>query len=665
MAKPTINNRKRLVWAFLIFALILVCLTFRVGYIQIVKSDEYKALAVEQQKKDNLITAKRGRIQDRNGNELAISTTSYSIWITPSTVKTGLSKEEGAAKLNEIAEEVAKITGVKEKKLKKDINQKIDRIKLVKYLERTTVEKIRKAGLPGVYISSEERRFFPQQAFASSMLGVVADDNNGITGLELQYNNELKGVSGRWIKSTDAEGNPIFADTGKYYKPENGSDLVLTIDQVIQHYAEEAARKAIKETKAKEVQCVVMDPKTGGILAMTNYPTFDPNSPRIPMDKKDRVAFERLSEKKKNDYINNMWRNTVVSDVYEPGSTSKLLTSSMVLEENAVSSSSRFTCTGSTRVEDRKIRCWVYPEGHGTQTLEKALGNSCNPAFINLAQRVGIEKFYDYLGLFGINELTGIDCPGEGWPLIQDKSAVGIVGISNMGFGQGIAMSPIQLITAVSAIANDGFLMKPYLMKEIANEKGEVINKTEPEIVRQVMSQKTSKEVKRMMQYVIEKGGAQPAYLPGYKIGGKTGTSEVVKNGKYTGRVTASFTGIAPLEDPKFTILFVVKEPAGEQFGSTAAAPYAKAVMENTLRYMEVKPEYSKEEKKELREKTTNVPNVTGKSASDAKRILKSKGLKFIVSPEKGNTKDFKVVDQFPKSGEKVSKGSTVYIYRE
>ncbi len=585
-----IRDRKRLTIAFGLFCVALIVLCLRMGYIQIVRGDELTRKAITQQTKDELVESKRGDITDCNGNKLAVSSIRYSVWVRPSgVIGTAKDANEKKARLQQTADKLAGILKTDSEKIMEMISGDISLVKIAKYQEASVANKIRDAELDGVTITEETKRAYPLGNFASQLLGSVTDDNNGLSGLEQYYNKELKGSSGRLLKSKDAAGNSLFYGEEKYYAPEDGQSLELTVDEVIQHYAEEAAKWTKNETKASRVRCIVMDPKTGGVLAMATTGGFDPNNARDGSTKEDKKKLADMNGKEQLEYLNQIWRNPLVSDTYEPGSTFKLFTLAMALEENLTTLKEHFTCSGSINVKGTVIRCWSYSNPHGYQTVEQALGNSCNPVFVRLAQRIGIKKFYKYLGLFGFDEKTGIDYPGEAEAIFQDAETAGPVGTATVGFGQGIAVTPIQLITGVCSLVNDGALMKPHIVKAIKDKDGKVIKKIKPKKIRQTVSLDTSKKIRKGMEYVVSKGGADKAQVKGYRVGGKTGTANKVnpKTGAYyKNKIIASFIGVAPIDDPKMCVLFIVDDPPGEAFGSTVAAPGAQRVIENTLRYM-------------------------------------------------------------------------------
>jgi len=357
----------------------------------------------------------------------------------------------------------------------------------------------------------------------------------------------------------------------------------------------------------------------------------------------------------------------MVSDVYEPGSTFKLLTTAIALEEGATSMSEKFKCTGYYTIARQTLKCWRYYNPHGEETMVQAVENSCNPVFIQLSQRLGVETMYNYFDLFGLTEKTGIDYPGEGGNLLINQANVGPVELATIAYGQGIAVTPISMLTAVCSFGNDGMLMQPRLVKALTDENGDIVQTFEPVQVRQVVSSQTAADIRTIMESVVSEGGGGTVKIAGYHVGGKTGTANKVVNGTYSDEaVYSSFVGMAPMDDPQVAVLMVVDEPQGVQYGSQTAAPGVKTILEETLLYMNIPPSYSEEEKKALEDTMTEVPDVTGENFSDAIGILGGKNLTYTVSPALTDVnEDFVVVDQYPKAGEKVQKDSTVYLYRE
>jgi stage V sporulation protein D (sporulation-specific penicillin-binding protein) len=666
MSPTTNKNKRRLVFVFIFSCIMCTALAFRVGWIQVVASEKYEKIAVEQQTRDVPIPAKRGIIYDRNGKELAISAVTNSIWARPGVVKSAKSEEKSKENLENTASALAEILGMDKNELLNTISQNRSMVKVAKYVDKEKADKIRAAGLKGIEIAEDVKRYYPMGAFAAHLLGSVTNDNRGLAGIELKYDKYLSGIPGRWVKNTDRDGDSLSYGVEKYFQAENGLNLVLTVDEVIQHYVEKALDTVQANTQADRVMCVVMDPKTGDILAMAMTPDYDPNNPRVPTTSGGAAYLDSLPDKQKLEFWNAMWRNPMVSDTYEPGSTFKLLTTSIALEEGVTSLDDRFVCTGSIIVAGQKLKCWRSYNPHGAENLVQAVGNSCNPVFVQLAQRVGYEKYFDYMERFGLRDKTGIDYPGEGYAILQDEKTAGPVGLATMSYGQGIAVTPIQLITAISALGNDGKLMQPRIVKELKDDNGNVIQKFDTKVVRQIVSKKTADEMKTIMEAVVGEGGGAAAKIPGYRIGGKTGTANKAENGVYSNETNSSFIGMAPMEDPKVTILLIVDNPKGVKFGSQTAAPGVKLILEDTLRYLNIKPSYTEDQKKEVESNCVIVPDVTNKPYRDAMDLLKKASLLDTISPAGDIAPDnnFTVVDQYPKAGEKLQKGGTVCLYR-
>lgn len=658
------NNSKRnlIVILAIIFACLLL-LTIRLGWIQIVRGEEYSEKAIEQQTRDTPIEAERGAIYDTNGNELAVSVTCYTIWARPADIKSGKTKQESASKVDTVVKILSENLGMESDEIEKLVTKEQSIVKVKKGINKETADNIRKAKLPGIEIAEDTKRDYPLGAFASHTIGTVTDDNTGRSGLELQYNKYLSGVAGRWINYTDTSGNRLSYGEEKYYKAEDGYSIVTTIDQVIQHYTEKALEQVKEETSADRVMAIVMDPKTGDILSMAQTPDFNLNNPKEPADPKEKKKLEAMSDSEKVAYWNKMWRNSLISDVYEPGSTFKLLTTAIALEEGVATPNSTYTCTGAIKVADRTIHCWRRGRPHGHQNLSEAVNNSCNPVFVSLATKVGIDKFYEHLGTFGITGTTGIDFPGETTALLQSKEDAGPVGLATIGFGQGIAVTPIQLITAVCSFGNEGKLMKPRLVKELKDSDGNIVEKYDTEVVRQTVSKETADEMCDIMKFVVDSGGGGAFKIEGYNVGGKTGTANKPKNGKYSNETYSSCIAMAPMDDPQVAVLLIVDNPKGVHYGSVVAGPGTKAILSDTLRYLNVSP--SKETKEKEDSKKIEVPDVAGLNASEAIGVLEGKGLSYDMDKTIAEKEDFIVSKQYPAAGTKVKKGSKIYLYND
>lgn len=655
--KIKINSRKRLVIVMVLACSLFLSLIFRIGYLQLVKGEWLSTKASEQQTREIPIEAKRGTLYDTNMKELAVSVTKYTVWCKPVEVKDA----------KKTSEKLAQILDEKYDDLYKKVNKKnMALVKVKRWINDDTADKITKAGLSGIWVAEDNQRYYPYGNFASYVLGHTSSDSSGVAGIELKYDNVLKGTAGKLIVSTDAAGKEIPQGSEQYYEPTTGNGLVLTVDEVIQHYCEKAAQKAYEENNASKVTIIAMDPKTGDIKAMVKKPDYDPNTPT----KAIYPVYEELLEECENDNekikaYSTMWRNTAVSDTYEPGSTFKLITSSAGLEEGVVKQDDKFTCSGSVMVEGKKIKCWRSYRPHGLETFKQGVQNSCNPVFVEVGRRLGVSKMYDYIEAFGLNKKTGIDLPGEAGSIMYNEKDVGPVELATISFGQSISVTPIQLITAVCSIVNEGNRMEPRLVKAYTDNKGNITKEVDPVQVKQVISKETSAQMREIMESVVTEGGGKIAYLPGYRLGGKTGTAQKVINGSYAqGHYVCSFIGMAPADDPQIVVLAIVDEPTGVmQFGSTTAGPIIKEVMSNTLKYLGVEPEYTEEEKAEKVKNKVKVPDVRGLAIEDATKVLEEAQLEANIDNDVDIKEGTIIKDMFPKPGVSVNEGSLISIY--
>ena len=657
-APVTLKHKRRIAIGFFAIAILLIALTFRVAWIQIIDAEEYTEKAILQQTTDTPVEAKRGVIYDRNGKELATSTTCYTLWVWPAQFTAG----KTAAEIKEMSAEIAGIVDKDSEKIEAGVTKEQYMVALAKYLDKETADKIRALKYTGLEISAATKRNYPLGSFASHVLGSVNDDNQGRTGLELQYDEYLSGVSGRWVRNHDISGNELVEGREEYHEAKDGLNVVSTLDEAIQHYAEKAIDEGMEKTGAKRIMCLIMEPETGDILASTVTPGFDPNNATVPTDEK--IAEEYEKAKNKTEVLSKMWRNPIVSDTYEPGSTFKLITASSAIEEKAITTTETFSCNSRITIAGVTLHCWSHRD-HGTQTIKEAIGNSCNPVLAKVASKMGKTTFYKYLDLYGITEKTGVDYPGEAGSIVQSLENVGPVELATIGYGQGISVTPIQLLTAVNAIGNDGVLMQPRYVKALTDSDGKVVKDYEPVTVRKVLSSKTASEMRSIMEYVVSEGGGGNAKITGYRIGGKTGTANKVENGKYGENYYSSFIGMAPMDDPKVSILVIVDSPKGSYYGSIVAAPIAKSILSDVLRYMNITPEYTEDEKAAMEGNYTVVPDVVGKEFSEAAGIIGGKDLKYSRPKSARDDDNFTVVDQYPKAGTKVKKNSVVYVYKE
>ena len=588
MNTPMKSSRTRLKVALALAVLLVTALTIRLGYLQICKGDELKKGALEQWIKSIDIKPKRGIIYDRKGNKLAISSNAFTVWAYPADIK----EEEAVDTALTIAEILDMDVDTVYEKITK--NQRTEKIK--QWITREEANEIRQQNLNGISVVDDNKRYYPNGNFASHIIGFTDIDNVGLTGIEKVYDNYLTGIPGKWQKMTDAKNRQLPYDGERIYEPTDGTSLVLTIDETIQHFAEKAAAQALLDNKAKNVSIIIMDPKTGDILSMVDKPDFDLNNPREPLDEELKHEWAELpiAELEKN--WNEMWRNFAVNDIYEPGSTFKLITAAAALEENTTSLDHHYYCNGFVRdIKGEVLKCARWYNPHGSQSLRDAMNNSCNVAFVNIGRQLGKEKFYEYIKAFGFGQKSGIDLLGEQNGIIPSSpDVIKEINLATMSYGHGIALTPLQLANAVSAISNGGYLMEPRLVKELIDYEGNVITTFEPEVKRHVISKETSDTMLSLMETVVSEGSGSRANIPGYRIGGKTGTAQKIIDGRYAqGKYIASFIGVAPIDDPQVVILVTVDEPsAGTYYGGSVAAPIAKNILEEIFNYLEISPQF-------------------------------------------------------------------------
>ena len=649
--KSTVNIKKRMVVLYGLLLFAMVVLLLRTGYLQIIKGPSLKQEAIEQQTRDSIVSSERGTIYDRNMKVLAQSASTNMVCVVPVTIK-----EEGNAE--EISRALSDILEMDYETIYKK-TQKNSYYEIVKRrVEAEEVEKIRALGLAGIRLDDDTKRYYPNGSLASHIIGFTGDDNQGLWGLESVYDKVLAGRAGRIITAKSANGSDMPYAYEQYMDPIAGNDIVLTIDETIQHFAEKHLETALAETNAQNgAAAIVMNPKTGEILAMATKPDYDLNQ---PMTLTDAGVLETLSALTGEEYskaytaeLNKLWRNKAVVDTYEPGSTFKSVVAATALEENLVGLHEGFYCSGSHTVSGVKINCHKTI-GHGAQTFEEGVHNSCNPVFMEIGARIGVDTFREYYKSFGFGETTGFELPGEAEGIFFSREQMRDLELATSSFGQGFNVTPLQMITAMSAIANGGYLMKPYIVKQINDENGNAVKVTEPTVVRQVISTETSRTMCEILEGVVSKGGGKNAYVKGYRIAGKTGTSE--KQPRGNGKYVASFLGFAPADDPQLACIVIIDEPVGEYYGSLIAAPVVGRIMEDSLRYLGVERQYSAGEEADA---DINMPDVTGKTASEAAQILVSAGLKYHVVGDETQT----ITSQMPRAGTAIRRDAIGIIY--
>lgn len=653
-------NKVRLTVGAGALLLLMVLLCFRLGYWQVVKSDELKIKAASMQTVDTEIDAQRGTIYDTNENVLAKSITEYELYGYTQTIYKD--KSLSSADKEKTADELAKLTGISVKAAVKRLNSDENLVLLADGLSQKDIAAARKLWGDSIVVKTQVSRYYPNKDFAAQVLGSVNSENSGRTGLEYEYNSVLAGVKGRTVKTTDRNGNAVSNGSRKYYQPQDGSSIVTTLDSVIQNYVEEALEKGKQRTGVEKITCIVMDPKSGDVLAVAATPDYDPNTPNEPASETEKKAFEKMSLKQKNDYLSNMWTIDAISKIYEPGSTFKLITAAAALETNHATMNTTYYCPGYIDVNGTKLRCLFH---HGTQNLKVAVGNSCNPALARAALDMGASCFYNYIDLFGFNEKTDIDLPGETNSIVKDPSTLGSVDLATTGFGQGIAVTPMQVLCAVNSFGNDGIMMKPKLVKRIVNSDGKTEKTYEDTEVRRVVSSETAEQMREIMEYYVSDAGGDQAYIAGYRIGGKTGTANIASGGGYSSATDTSFVAMAPMDNPVISMIVIVHKPTKVKYGNNTAGPIIKDIMGKSLVYLGVEKKYTSAEKATHNKNMVTVPDVTGIDSKKAIEKLKSSKLGYKVMPESSSNESFVVQDQYPKAGSKTSKNSKVYIYSE
>ena len=647
MEKITILMKKRLLIFLFLASIGWLILFARVVYIQVVQGEDLQSKAYEQQTRDRLIAPKRGSILDRNGVGLALTETVNTISVIPIQVK---QKEETAKYLSDILE--LEYDTVLEK-----VKQNVALVRIKNKVDKQIALEIRKKAMPGIVVDEDIKRVYPYSSLASQVLGFVGKDNQGIIGLESKYNEYLQGKAGKILTLTDSRGLTVD-NAQERIAPEDGKTLVTSIDVVVQQYAEQTLAKAVEAKGAKNGIIIVMNPQNGEVYAMANYPSFDLNDPFTINNEELASIWGNMSEQEKNDALNQMWRNTAINDTYEPGSTFKTITSSAGLEEGVVTPESSFVCNGYYVAGDRQIKCWRYPRTHGAETFVQGVQNSCNPVFMIVAERMGAEIFADYMTKFGFREKTGIDLPGEAVGIIHKTENIGPVELATMSFGQSFQITPLQLLRAVSAIINGGNLITPHIATEVLDENGNVIQTFEYEKGTQVISQNTSEQMKKILESVVSEGTGNKAYIPGYRIGGKTATSE--KLPRRSGKYIASFLTFAPAENPQVLSLVLINEPQGNYYGGSVAGPVMKELLQNILPYIGIETIYSQKELEMEEVQKIIVPDFVGMTVQEAKKALYEQEIDYEIQGE-GET----ITSQFPKSGEEVNKNTKILLSAE
>ena len=632
-----LHIRKRVLTLLVLLIFLFGVLVCRIAYLTTARSAELTSRGVRQWTREGTVYARRGNILDTNGQTLVMSATAYIVSVEPGKVQD----------VQAFARAISPILGLSEEKVAEKASQRgKSSVTLKRQVSRETADQLRQlkqskdaetaAAASALLFDEDVRRVYLRGAFLTQTLGLVNVDGVGQSGLEQQYETLLRGEAGRSMRSVDGKARPIYDSGNLYIEPQDGSTIRLTIDATIQEIVEKAMRECYEVNKAQAVHALVMDVYTGAVLAMCSKPDYDPNDP----------PREQL------DALQSLMRIRLISDSYEPGSTFKILTAAAALDSGVTTPEDGFYCSGKIKVDGDTIKCWGNP--HKAETMAQALQNSCNPVFVELALRMGAQRFYQYLHAFGLGSKTNIDLQGEESGILIPVNSVKNVDLARIGFGQSVAVTPIQLLTAACSVLNGGRLMRPYLLKEAVSPDGTVLYRTSPKVVSTPISEETSLTMRKLLEDVVAVGGAKNARIPGYRIGGKTGTAQVYKDGRIVRNVhIGSFLGFAPADDPRIALLVIVDEAdTPVDYGGTTAAPFARQILEDVLPYLGYQPDEGEDSE------PVQVPDVTGQPLWEARRTLSSMGLKVLDDGGSGS-----VTAQMPSAGAKLRTGGQMMLY--
>ena len=637
MMPAELHIRKRVLTLLVILIFLFGILACRIAYLTTARSAELTSRGVRQWTREGTVYARRGNILDTNGQTLVMSATAYIVSVEPGKVRDA----EAFARI------VSPILGLSEEKVaEKAANRGKSSVTLKRQVSRETADRLRQLkqskdaetaeAASALLFDEDVRRVYLRGAFLTQTLGLVNVDGVGQSGLEQQYETLLRGEAGRSMRSVDGKARPIYDSGNLYIEPQDGSTVRLTIDATIQEIVEKAMRECYEVNKAQAVHAIAMDVYTGAVLAMCSKPDYDPNDP--PRDQLDALQ--------------SLMRIRLISDSYEPGSTFKILTAAAALDSGVTAPEDGFYCSGKIKVDGDTIKCWGNP--HKAETMAQALQNSCNPVFVELALRMGTERFYQYLHAFGLGAKTCIDLQGEESGILIPVNSVKNVDLARIGFGQSVAVTPVQLLTAACSVINGGRLMRPYLLKEAVSPDGTVLYRTSPKVVSTPISEETSLTMRKLLEDVVAIGGAKNARIPGYRIGGKTGTAQVYKEGRIVRNVhIGSFLGFAPADDPRIALLVIVDEAdTPVDYGGTTAAPFARQILADVLPYLGYQPDGDDGSE------PVQVADVIGLPLWEARKTLSALGLKVLDDGGSGS-----VTAQMPSAGAKLRTGGQMMLY--
>jgi len=627
------------------FQLLLVLLVFRVLYIQVFQGEDLQARAFEQQTRDRLIRPNRGSIYDRNMVGLAVTETVASISVIYAQI----------VDLPKTAHALAEILELNEAEVLEKISQRVALVRVAQKVDKETADRLRILDLPGVVIDEDIRRIYPFGSLGSHLIGFVGRDNQGIIGLEAKYNEFLMGEPGRILTETDVAGRQIEGARQYRVPPTDGYDLVLTLDAVLQAYAEQTIEMLVEQKNALRGVIILMNPMNGQIYAMANKPDFDLNEPFTIQNPELAAIWDTLNNEQQMENLNRMWRNFAINDTYEPGSTFKIVTAAAGLAEGLITLDTPFSCSGALTVGGRAIKCWRSPRSHGAQTFTQGVQNSCNPVFMIVGEMLGAELFYDYLVKFGFNQKTGIDLPGEAVGIMYTPDRMGPVELATMAFGQSLTITPLQLVRAAAATINGGYLVTPHIGMRLIDGEGHIAHEFAPPRGEQIIPTEVSDSMRFVLETVVSVGTGQRTYIPGFRIGGKTATSQKLPRG--SGKYISSIMAFAPADNPAVVALVLVDEPQGTYYGGQVTGPIMQILLQNVLPYLGVTPVYTEAELAIVGTAPVTLPNLRGMEKNEALEILKNNNLGFDVVGQ-GTT----IIDQFPIPGELVNQGERVLL---
>lgn len=638
--------KRRIMLFIALFVGLTVAISIRLGYVQLVMAKELYLKAHDQQTRDRAISPTRGNIYDRNMTILAKSGSVATIGVVHAQIK----DPERVAKV------LSEHLNMDYDKVYKKVTKIVAFERIATKVDKATADEIRALNLPGVKVDEDSKRYYPFNTLASQTIGFVGKDNQGIVGLEVKYDKYLQGKKGNILMETTGRGERRMDQVEERIDPVNGYHLVTTIDVILQQYAEELIERAVKMKQAKRGAIIMLNPQNGEIYALAIKPDYNLNEPFTINDETLASTWNTYTVKEQQNFLNQMWRNFTINDTYEPGSTFKVLTSAMGLEEGVVNENSTFVCTGSRTVGGRIIKCWRSPRSHGPETFVQGVQNSCNPVFMEVGERVGASTFYDYMVKFGLNKKTNIDLPGEAKGILHPKDQIGPVDLATMSFGQSFQITPMELLSAEAAAVNGGRKITPHFGKYIVDDDNNIVEELDFGDGEQIISKNTSDRLKKILETVVSVGGGKKAYIPGYHLGGKTATAQKLPRG--SGKYVSSFMSFAPASNPVVMSLVIIDEPKGTYYGGQIATPIMKELYENALPYLGVKPDYTEEDKKIEEIQEVVVPDFKGLTIAEAKKLAHEQGINLEIQ-EGGE----KITSQFPSKGEKVNKTSKIILY--